>query len=122
MKSTLKAAAVPTAIVGALLIGVFFGRVFALQDGALIQGGGAMPDLEPLAQAEPEQHSELRLNINTATEQQLDELPGIGPVLARAIIDYRTENGDFESTEELMSVSGIGRATYAEIENLIMVP
>lgn len=48
------------------------------------------------------------VNINTATLEQLQTLPGIGPVLAQSILDYREEHGAFSSVEELASVSGIG--------------
>ena len=48
------------------------------------------------------------VNLNTATLEQLDTLPGIGPVTAQAILDYREENGPFTSVEELEQVYGIG--------------
>ena len=49
-----------------------------------------------------------RLDINTATKQQLQELPGIGEVIAQRIIDYRTMKGAFESVDDLQYVEGIG--------------
>lgn len=55
------------------------------------------------------------VSINTATAAQLEELPGVGPVTAEAIISFRTEHGAFSSVEELLDVSGIGEATLAEI-------
>ena len=51
------------------------------------------------------------VNINTAGVSELDGLPGIGPVLARRIIDWRTANGPFASPEQLLEVDGIGQAT-----------
>ncbi len=61
------------------------------------------------------------INLNTATEEQLDSLPGIGPVTAANIISYREENGGFSSIEEIQKVSGIGEAKFAQIEELICV-
>lgn len=61
------------------------------------------------------------LNINTATEAELQNLPGIGPVFAKSIVDYRTENGPFRNIEEIQKVSGIGPKTYENIKNLIYV-
>ena len=59
------------------------------------------------------------INVNTATLEQLDTLPGIGPKLAQAIIDYRTEYGNFETPEDLLHVPGIGEKKLAAIIDLI---
>src|SRR5438128_8804556 len=56
------------------------------------------------------------VNVNTATKEQLDALPGIGPVKAQAIIDYRTKNGNFKSIDDLKKVPGIGDATFDKIK------
>lgn len=61
------------------------------------------------------------ININTASLEELDSLPGIGEAKAQAIIDYRNENGIFETIEQIMEVSGIGQATFDNIKNLITV-
>ena len=61
------------------------------------------------------------LNINTATIPELDELPGIGPVLAQRIVDYRTTRGGYKAVEELLKVNGIGDAKLMEIIDLITV-
>ena len=61
------------------------------------------------------------VNLNTATAEQLDTLPGIGPVTAQAILDWRTQNGSFTSVEELLEVSGIGDATLADIAPYVYV-
>lgn len=61
------------------------------------------------------------ININTATASELATLPGIGPTLAQRIIDYRTQHGPFQTIEALMDVSGIGPATFDQIQSLITV-
>lgn len=68
-------------------------------------GGVAGPDatLEPL------------VNINTADQAELETLPGVGPVTATAILEWRAEHGSFTAVEELLEVSGIGEATLADL-------
>lgn len=61
------------------------------------------------------------ININTATQTELELLPGIGPSTATKIIDYREENGKFENIEEIKNVPGIGEAKYENIKNKITV-
>ncbi len=55
------------------------------------------------------------ININTASETDLEALPGVGPVTAAAIIDYRTQNGPFSAVDDLIDVSGIGPSTLEQI-------
>lgn len=54
------------------------------------------------------------VSLNSAAQQQLEALPGVGPVLAQRIIDYRTQHGGFRSVDDLKNVSGIGPATFKE--------
>lgn len=61
------------------------------------------------------------ININTATQAELESLPGIGPVTAQKIIQYRQEHGPFQSIEEIMNVPGIGEKTFDAIKDLITV-
>lgn len=61
------------------------------------------------------------VNINTATLDELDGLPGVGPATAQAIIDEREENGPFTAPEDLMRVSGIGEKKFEKLANLICV-
>ena len=62
-----------------------------------------------------------RVNINTAGVSELDGLPGIGPVLAQRIVDWRTENGPFRSAEDLLNVEGIGRSTLENLQGCIIM-
>ncbi|MEV6176061.1 ComEA family DNA-binding protein [Streptomyces sp. NPDC052015] len=57
--------------------------------------------------------------LNTATVEQLDSLPGVGPVLAQHIVDYRTQHGGFRSVDELREVNGIGERRFADLRNLV---
>ena len=61
------------------------------------------------------------VNINTATLDQLDSLPGIGPALAQRIIDYREKHGAFRSIQDLLNVSGIGDKKFADIKSRVTV-
>lgn len=61
------------------------------------------------------------VNINQAMETELMTLPGIGQSKAKAIIDYRTQNGDFGSTEDIMKVTGIKKGVYEQIKDSITV-
>ena len=62
-----------------------------------------------------------KVNINTATKEELDTLPGIGESTANKIISYREEKGNFKSIEEIKEVSGIGDSKYEQIKNLIEI-
>lgn len=79
-----------------------------LQEGSPAEGAG------PLS-------LEGKVNINTATQSQLETLPGIGLVKARSIIKYRQENGYFSSIEDLTKVNGIGEKTLENIKELISI-
>ncbi|MEV6164058.1 ComEA family DNA-binding protein [Streptomyces sp. NPDC052052] len=59
------------------------------------------------------------VSLNRATVEQLDTLPGVGPVLARHIIDYRTQHGGFRSVDELREVNGIGDRRFADLQPLV---
>ena len=59
------------------------------------------------------------VNINNATQEQLEELPGIGPSIASRIVEYRTKNGKFKTVEDIKNVTGIGDSKYEKIKELI---
>ena len=61
------------------------------------------------------------INLNTATLEQLDALPGVGPATAQAILDYRSQHGRFRSVEELLEVRGIGEAKLADLRPKVRV-
>ncbi|MFE1714004.1 helix-hairpin-helix domain-containing protein, partial [Streptomyces sp. NPDC058728] len=69
-------------------------------------GGGVGPGAGPLS-------------LGTATVEQLDGLPGVGPVLAKHIVDFRTARGGFRSVEELRQVNGIGERRFADLRRLV---
>lgn len=86
-----------------------------LRDGELIAvaGPGAPPDGATSS-------GEL-VDLNTATLAQLDELPGVGPVLAQRIIDYRAKHGGFASVSDLSKVDGVGETRFARLKELVTV-
>ncbi|MBT2413178.1 ComEA family DNA-binding protein [Streptomyces sp. ISL-12] len=59
------------------------------------------------------------VSLNTATVDQLDTLPGVGPVLAGHIVEYRTQHGGFRSVDELREVNGIGERRFADLRDLV---
>ncbi len=70
-------------------------------------------------QDEPSKTSQI--NINTATIEELDKLPGVGEATANKIVNHRSESGEFKSIEEIKNVNGIGDKKFEEMKNLICV-
>ena len=68
-----------------------------------------------------EESNNKKININTATQTELESLSGIGPSTALKIINYRKENGKFKNIEEIKNVPGIGESKFKQIENQICV-
>jgi competence protein ComEA len=97
-----------------------------LQDGEQISIPAVQPTLpasEPPSRAAPlptAQAGKL-ININTATQTELESLPGIGPALAQQIIAYRKVHGPFATIEDIIDVPGIGPKTFEKIKDLITV-
>jgi len=98
------APAVPGAGVGGAAVGGAVGSG-GVGTGGSVGGAGAGP-AAPVA-------------LNTATVEQLDTLPGVGPVLAQHIVDYRTQHGGYRSVDELREVNGIGDRRFADLRNLV---
>lgn len=65
--------------------------------------------------------SVLSVNINTASQDELQELPGIGPSIATRIVEYRNQNGKFKNIEDIKNVTGIGDSKFAKIKEFIKV-
>ncbi|MFF9284466.1 helix-hairpin-helix domain-containing protein [Streptomyces griseosporeus] len=88
----------------------------AVGGGAAASAGGAMAGT---ASGGAAAGPSVPVSLNTATVEQLDTLPGVGPVLAQHIVDYRTEHGGFRSVDELREVNGIGDRRFADLRNLV---
>lgn len=94
-----------------------------LADGQKITVPAAGETPAPVDNAAPSDSSQsgALININTATQEELETLPSIGEVRAQAILAYREEHGGFRTTDELMEVSGIGEKIFADIAPHITV-
>ena len=61
------------------------------------------------------------VNLNSATQAELEKLPGVGPAMAKQIIEYRQKNGGFKKVEELMNVKGIGEKFFLKLKTLVTI-
>jgi competence protein ComEA len=91
----------------------FVATGLALAMAALLVSGTAMAAGKPAPTA--------KVNLNTASVEQLATLPGVGPKLAARIVEYRQKSGTFRSTQELINVKGIGEKNFAKIEAWLSV-
>ena len=93
-----------------------------LADGEQLLVGIAPPPGQPTANQVPgASGTPQAVNINTATLEQLDTLPGVGTVTAQRILDWRVAHGRFTSVDQLCEVSGIGQARLAQLKHLVRV-
>lgn len=92
----------------------------ASQGGALTPSTTSFPTTTR-AHPVPPRTGEARLDLNRATAQELQELPGIGPVLARRIVEHRTNNGFYRSVHGLLEVKGIGQKRMARMRPMVLV-
>jgi competence protein ComEA len=83
--------------------------------------GEESPPVLPPSLSSPSNQEGDKVNINTATAEELSTLPGIGPTKAQSIIDYRTINGPFRAIEDIKNVKGIGDATFEKLKDKITV-
>ncbi len=89
-------------------------------EGEILEEEEAPPEAAPAAGEGKKEQNPLT-NINLATTIELQELPGIGKVYAERIVEYREANGQFQTIEDIMNVSGIGESTFAKIKDRITV-
>lgn len=114
-----------TLIFTGFLCGFLFGRNYNSGD---VQLSGKITEATPVPSDPtdlPEQNEggieNARVNINAAAVEEISALPGIGPVLAQRIVDYRKQNGAFRSVAELTNVSGIGEKKLEAIKQYIFI-
>jgi competence protein ComEA len=100
-----------------ILVGI--GGGVGVGGGAGVGGPGAAPGAAMSRSAVAGGTAAAMVNLNSATLDQLESLPGIGPVLAQHILDWRTQHGQFATVDQLQDVSGIGPAKFAALKGLV---
>jgi competence protein ComEA len=105
---------------GVSLAGLNLARV--LVDGEqIVVGQRAPPGAAASVVGSPGTDPGVLVNLNSASATELDGLPGVGPVTAQAILDWRTEHGAFRSVDQLLDVDGIGEKTLEDLAPLVTV-
>lgn len=104
----------PQVVVSTLVVAVLVGG--ALYTARLSEGAPRVVYTASLEEIEDESQDPLKVDINTADVEELDELPEVGPSTAQSIVDYRQTNGEFQSVKELEEIPGIGPETLEKID------
>lgn len=104
----------PQVVVSLLVVLVLVGG--ALYTARLSEGAPRLVYTASLEQIQDESQDPLKIDINTADAEQLDELPEVGPSTAESIVEYRRLNGEFRFVDELEEIPGIGPKTLEKIE------
>ena len=97
------------------------GAEYVVRNETMIAAAEETPPASVLEEEPPVPSAENPLNINMADAAALDTLPGIGPVLAGRIVEYRSTHGAFSKKEDLMLVEGIGEGIYGDLRDVITV-
>ena len=108
--------ALPTADAGRLNLAL------RVRDGQQLVVPAAAPTPAPAAASAPKPSASGRVNLNTATQAELETLPGIGPVTAKKILDHRQVNGPFQSPQELKDARLVNNATWTRLADLVDAP
>lgn len=87
----------------------------------LMMAGAAAPSPSLAAPGGGVTVTEAKININTASAEELTALPGIGPSYAQRIVEHREKNGPFKKVEDLLNVRGIGEKTFEKIRDRLTV-
>ena len=88
---------------------------------AAAQQTKSAPAAKPAAAAKASAAPSAPINLNTATQAQLESLPGVGAKAAQRILEYRKQNGNFKKIEDLMNVKGFGEKTFLKLKPLLTV-
>ena len=104
----------PRVVVATMVVVVLVGGAF--YTARLSEGAPKVVYTASLERVEDESQGSLKVDINTADVEELDELPEVGPSTAQSIIDYRQNNGEFRTVDELEEIPGIGPTTLEKIE------
>jgi len=104
----------PQVVISTLVVLVLVGG--ALYTARLSEGAPRVVYTASLEEIQDESQDPLRIDINTADVEELDELPEVGPSTAESIVEYRWLNGEFRSVDDLEEIPGIGPKTLEKIE------